>query len=80
MLTEFLIFSPLLILNYINFIGYKTILMIFSIYYWLPKIIFINLLNYYFPSVLTNNKNKKNKIYLTFDDVPYIKILFSPIF
>ena len=47
------------------------IIPIIAILYWLPKIIFVNFLNYYCPDVLTHKPNSQKKIALTFDDVPY---------
>lgn len=72
MLIEIILFSPLLVLWYYSFIELKTFLIFFSIYYWLPKWLFLNLfLEKYYPQIITRNPNVTNKIALTFDDAPY---------
>ena len=70
MVIEIAIILPLFILYMLNYIpGYIPALSV-TLLYWIPKCIFINLIEYLYPEVKTRNV-KGQKISLTFDDVPY---------
>lgn len=72
MITELVVLSPFAALWYFGFIGWKSSLIVFLIYYWLPKWLLLDLfLETHYSQILTRNKFTKNKIALTFDDVPY---------
>jgi peptidoglycan/xylan/chitin deacetylase (PgdA/CDA1 family) len=75
MFTELIIIAPLCILSYGGFLAWYWSLILINTIYWLPKIIFIQTLNYFYPEIITHNKKTgmklNKKIALTFDDVPY---------
>lgn len=78
MLTELIVCLPLGILTYFRFIDWKVAGITLFSFYWLPKCIFVNLLNHTHPQVITHsnvtkirNNDLVNEIALTFDDVPY---------
>jgi peptidoglycan/xylan/chitin deacetylase (PgdA/CDA1 family) len=70
MAAELCILIPLFILYYFGYIPIYLILIIYGFIYWLPKFFFIQLLEFFYPKVLTRVKSSKH-IALTFDDVPY---------
>ncbi|QKF93513.1 polysaccharide deacetylase [Fadolivirus algeromassiliense] len=72
MIGEIILFSPLLIFWYFNIIGWKIFLLCFSIYYWLPKWLFLKLfVEKYYPQIITRDPTAVKKVVLTFDDIPY---------
>lgn len=73
MIAESLLLISLVIQLY-YYRSLPIILIYVAIYltiYWLPKCIFVEFLNKWFPSVITHTKVKDKTIYLTFDDAPY---------
>lgn len=48
-----------------------TLVGILYLIYYLPKYVFVNLIETYYPSVLTHFMTKEKKCCLTIDDVPY---------
>lgn len=76
MVTELIIFAPLILLYYLKIINLKFILILLFLIYWIPKPIVIGSIEYFFPKVVTREKiNTINtfgkKIAITIDDVPY---------
>ncbi|XWV26942.1 polysaccharide deacetylase [Tupanvirus soda lake] len=64
------LFLPIIILYLFELITFRTIITTIYIIYCLPKIVVIELLELFFPKVITRNTTSRF-IALTFDDVPY---------
>lgn len=73
MIIEATIFIPLLIARYYGFINWLVVILIFCLYYWLPKYVVLDcFVERFYPTILTRHKDPvKKTVRLTFDDVPY---------
>ncbi|XWV25605.1 hypothetical protein QJ856_gp0149 [Tupanvirus deep ocean] len=69
---SFLLFLilPITIIYWFKLITFRTIIAIIYIVYYLPKSVVIELLELFFPKIITRNTASRF-IALTFDDVPY---------
>jgi peptidoglycan-N-acetylglucosamine deacetylase len=80
MITETLLISTLAPLYWFKILGIRGIATVLFLFYWLPKPIFVNLLqNKIYPKVATNIKSDHKAISLTFDDIPYVSTTRSEI-
>lgn len=64
----FVLFSIIFLFYISGFLSFNTIAIFSLIAYWLPKFIVINLLEYFYPKILTRNTHSGRYIALTFDD------------
>lgn len=72
MITELVVLSPFIMGWYLNIIPIYVVIAILFVYYWLPKIVVLDMImEPHFYKILVRVKSRDNKIALTFDDMPY---------